>query len=507
MTAVDVDVASPVGIGATPQGTGGTGDATAGAAADHTVLGYWLSDASRTRLEDTGVGFTEDRAQVDRASVVVVSTRIPVGETLGTIAEVVASTDVPVLAIVHPGGEATGVRLLNAGAAGMIAEGNELSVVGFLGDGPDPAAFYETFEVSLDRRPDARRRAGTAETDPVTRLRGPGAMAARLAELDSVPRLGRVRIVGFHDVTRSLTINGKEFFRRRISDQFDQIVTKAGADIYSLGPADYAIVVEEMSVAQFEALAAELVAAGADFSPDRAGSLAIAIGHAGPEATSNLDTLVELTARCVGLAAELPDHDVVGSDKLAASLATTTELGVINAAIAEVEERDPYPGRHGERVARYAVAIAESLGVEGKDLATIRLAARYHDIGKLDLSDEAIAGMEDTLSGAELEAYKGHAARGAEMMRCVAGAAVAETIGAHHEHHDGAGFPKGLTADEIPVLARIVAVADALDRFSISGGAPDRPSPEAIQKLTELAGTRFDPTIVEAAVRVYGSDD
>ena len=103
-----------------------------------------------------------------------------------------------------------------------------------------------------------------------------------------------------------------------------------------------------------------------------------------------------------------------------------------------------------------------------------------------------------------LEEYKQHASRGAELLRCVAGSAVATTVGAHHERWDGSGFPEGLESDEIPVLARIVAVADALDRFSISGIAPDRPSPEAITKIQELRESFFDPSIVAAAVQVYG---
>lgn len=499
----DVDEASPLEADAVSVET--SEPSIDGAVVDHVVLGYWLPETSRTRLEAAeGIELTIDPQRSKEAAVVLVSTRIPVGESVGSIAELAAEVAAPVIAIVHPGGESTGVALLSAGATGVIAEGNELAVVDLLGDGTDPAAFIETFEVTTDRKLHGRRRGSGADADAVTGLRGPGALNTRLGESKTIPRLGRVRIVGLSDVARDLTQDGLNVFRRRIADQLGQVVLRSGAEFYSVGPGEFAIVSDTMSVAGFERLAGELRVAAAGFSPDRAGSLLVALGHAGPEATATSDGLIDLSARCLDLAADFPEQGVVGMDKLAASLATSTELAVVDRAVAEVEGRDPYPGSHGERVAQYALAIAEALGIETRDLVTLRIAARFHDVGKLHLSDAAIAGMEDTLEGEALDEYKEHPERGAHILRWVAGNDVASAVEAHHEKWDGSGFPLGLIGDAIPFPARIIAVADALDRHSIHGHAPGRPTPDAIEKVSSLSGVAFAPAVVDAAVTVYG---
>ena len=91
------------------------------------------------------------------------------------------------------------------------------------------------------------------------------------------------------------------------------------------------------------------------------------------------------------------------------------------------------------------------------------------------------------------------------MLLANAGPEVAEAVATHHERWDGTGFSAGLEGTAIPLGGRIIAAADALDRWSVNGVAPERPTAAAIQKLQDGAGTLFDPRVVEAGVNVFGN--
>ncbi len=471
------------------------------------VVTRWLSDAARTRLNATGkLELVDDIDQAAAAALVVVSTRIPVGESPAFLEELRTTTASPIVAVVHPGGEETAVELLSAGASAIVAEGNEQHVVALLGSDNDGKGLLERYEQSVDRRSSGTG-TGSGDLDPVTRLRGAGGLASRLAAAQgtAVPRLGFARIVGLERATRRLSEEARDFLRRRVARQMEELCHHFRAELYATAPGEFAIVADDLGVADFERLAHEMTELIAGYSPDRNAPLALAVGHAGPEATSYVETLRDLAMRGMELATDQPDQGVVGAERLAMSLAASTELEATMRAAAVVEERDPYPGSHGERVARHAVVLAETLDLTATSQLVVRLAARLHDVGKLTLSDEAIAGTEDSLTGDELRAYQEHPERGAEMLRASAGTEVAEAVAAHHERWDGSGFPKGLSGDEIPLAARIISVADALDRWSVNGTVPDRPTASAVQKVTEGSETLFDPTVVTACVKAFGS--
>jgi HD-GYP domain-containing protein (c-di-GMP phosphodiesterase class II) len=408
--------------------------------------------------------------------------------------------------IVHPGGEDLAVEMMAAGATGIVAEGNEPTVAAFLGTDLDGTALLEAFEQTLDRRSAGGRRA-SGDRDPVTRLRGAAALDARLAGSGSgsVPRLASVRVLGFDEVIRRLSVEARDLFRRRLATQFEEICGHRGAEVFALAPGEFAVVSDTLTVADFERLGRDLMIATNGFSPDRHGQLALAVGHAGPEATSSLDTLRELAKRGMQLSAEQPDQDVIGAERLALTLASGTELETALRAVRIVESRDAYPEGHGERVARFAASIAEQLGLTDQRTMLIRLAARLHDIGKLDLSEAAAGGTEDTLSGVDLDEYKQHPNRGGELLRAAGGFEIAAAVVSHHERWDGAGFPGGLAAEAIPFESRIIAVANSLDRWSISGGAPDHPTADAVQKVVEQSELMFDPTIAAAAAAAFAS--
>jgi HD-GYP domain-containing protein (c-di-GMP phosphodiesterase class II) len=480
-------------------------DAAPEGAGTVTILSYWLSDAARTRLTTSGaITVIDDPDRIGEASLIAVSTRLPAGASADLVTDLRQRASVPIIVVVHPGGEEAAVDLLAGGASGLVAEGSEETIVAYLGEPMGGTGLLDSFEQSLDRRTHGRA-SGSGDRDPVTRLRGPAALAARLADGQggSVPRLAFAQVLGIDEVTRRMSVDARDLMRRRLALQFDELCRHFRAEVFATGNGEYAVVADGLSLADFELLGNEMIAAASGFSPDRSGTLVLAVGHAGPEATSHLETLRELALRGMQHAAEYPDQGVVGAERLALSLAAGTELAAALRAIEAVEARDAYPGSHGERVARHAVAIGEVLGVAERDLLKLRLAARLHDIGKLTLDDDAAGGTAETLSGAVLEQYHTHSVRGAEMLRAAAGDEVADAVAAHHELWDGSGKPEGLAAEAIPLMARIIAVADALDRWSVNGTAPDRPTAAAVQKVVEASGAMFDPSVAEIVAKVF----
>jgi putative nucleotidyltransferase with HDIG domain len=462
------------------------------------VVSYWLAEAARSRLAASGaLTVVDDDARLAEAGLVVVSTRVPAGASASFISELRTKVSCPIVAIVHPGGEDVAAEFLAAGASSLVAEGNEESVAALLGGESDETRLLANYELSLDRLTNVR---GVGDRDLVTGLRGPADLAARLARGTGapMPRLAFVRIVGLEESMRRLSVDARDLLRRRLALQIDEMCRSREAEVFNTGPAEFAVVSEALSLAEFEDLGASLIEVTAGFSPDRSRLLAMAFGHAGPEATSYVETLRELALRGMELAAEQPNQGVFGAERLALTLAASTELDSTMRAITIVEARDAYPVSHGERVSQHSVAIAEAMGISERDLTKIRLAARLHDIGKVGLSDEAAATNVEKVSSELQTEYASHTERGAEILRAPAGDEVAAAVRSHHENWDGSGFPDGLVADSIPMAARIVAVADALDRWSVNGSAPDRPTPEALQKVNAGSETLFDPAVVEA---------
>lgn len=180
-------------------------------------------------------------------------------------------------------------------------------------------------------------------------------------------------------------------------------------------------------------------------------------------------------------------------------------IGVVRTLSAAIDAKSPWTSGHSERVTRIALSIGRDLGFTAGELKTLELAGLLHDIGKL-ATYEAILDKPGRLTPEESRIMKLHPKKGAEILAPIKQMKdVVPAIRHHHESYDGTGYPDGLKGDAIPMLARILAVADTVDAM----GA-DRPyrkgksMAEIVNELHRCRGAQFDPDVVDVFVRSAG---
>ncbi len=168
-----------------------------------------------------------------------------------------------------------------------------------------------------------------------------------------------------------------------------------------------------------------------------------------------------------------------------------------------VETRHPWTRGHAHRVVGLAVAAARTLGWSDEALGNVRAGSLLHDVGKLAVP-AAVLAKPGPLTAAELAEVRRHPAIGSVLVSSLPGARRAlPSILHHHERWDGTGYPDGLAGEQIPLAARVFAVADALDALTT-----DRPYRQAVsweparQEIRRGTGTQFDPAMVEAYDRI-----
>ena len=141
-------------------------------------------------------------------------------------------------------------------------------------------------------------------------------------------------------------------------------------------------------------------------------------------------------------------------------------LGSIKMLAAAIDEKDPYTRGHSGRVAKYSMLIADQMGMNAEDLDRLKISALLHDVGKIGVDDRVLK-KPGKLTDEEFDLMKQHPSKGANIMRPVAQLRdVLPGIELHHERMDGAGYPYGLHGEQIPMMARIIAVADTLDAIT-----------------------------------------
>jgi HAMP domain-containing protein len=174
-------------------------------------------------------------------------------------------------------------------------------------------------------------------------------------------------------------------------------------------------------------------------------------------------------------------------------------LGSIRMLAAAIDEKDPYTRGHSGRVAKYSIIIGDGLGLSAEDLDRLRISALLHDVGKIGVDDRVLK-KPGKLTDEEFELMKQHTVKGANIMRPVSQLKdMLPGIELHHERMDGQGYPYGLSGDQIPIMARIIAVADTFDAITTNRPYQSAMDLEyAIERIRSLAVTRFDPKVVEA---------
>jgi len=174
-------------------------------------------------------------------------------------------------------------------------------------------------------------------------------------------------------------------------------------------------------------------------------------------------------------------------------------FATVRALTNAVEARDAYTGKHAERVAAYALEIGNAVGERWAGSPEIEFGFLLHDIGKVAVPD-SILHKPEPLTAQERELIQQHPVTGWEIVRQVdfLGAA-SDVVRHHHERWDGDGYPDGLKGDEIPLTARVFAVADTLDALTTTRPyRPASPIGDARALIHEGRGTQFDPTVVDA---------
>jgi diguanylate cyclase (GGDEF)-like protein/putative nucleotidyltransferase with HDIG domain len=168
-----------------------------------------------------------------------------------------------------------------------------------------------------------------------------------------------------------------------------------------------------------------------------------------------------------------------------------------------VEAKDPYTYGHSKKVNIYAVALAEKIGLSPDEVSTLSAAALLHDIGKVGISDKVL-NKKGKLTKEDWEAIKAHPRLGANIISNIPKLAPAvNSILYHHERWDGSGYPEGLKGEEIPLEARILAIADSFE--AMTSARPYRPAlslEEVVVELRQGAGLQFDPKLVEVFINI-----
>jgi putative nucleotidyltransferase with HDIG domain len=181
-------------------------------------------------------------------------------------------------------------------------------------------------------------------------------------------------------------------------------------------------------------------------------------------------------------------------------------MGSIRMLAAAIDEKDPYTRGHSGRVAKYSLLIGNELGLEAEELDKLRISALLHDVGKIGVDDHVLK-KPGKLTDEEFELMKQHPVKGANIMRPVAQLKeMLPGIELHHERLDGRGYPYGLAGDQIPMMARIIAVADTLD--AITTNRPYQSAMDlsyAMNRIKQLEGSKFDPAVVNAIHQAVAS--
>jgi diguanylate cyclase (GGDEF)-like protein len=293
----------------------------------------------------------------------------------------------------------------------------------------------------------------------------------------------------------------------------DSLVRKSDLAV-RLGGEEFAIVLPGADAAVAAAVAHELLGATRERFRTLAHGLTVSVGIAVGDSPKLLlrqaDRALSVAKRSGRDRAVVHHEDT--TDALLAELSAPEggrgQLGAVLLLAETLDLRDDATARHSRTVASYAVLIGRRLELEPRRVERLRIAGVLHDVGKVGISD-AILRKPSPLDATEWAEMQRHSEVGARILANAGLTDVAAWVLAHHERLDGDGYPHGLRAEEIPLEARILAVADAYEAMTAARPYGWASSPEeAAAELERCSGTQFDPDVVAvflAAVHEHGS--
>jgi len=178
-------------------------------------------------------------------------------------------------------------------------------------------------------------------------------------------------------------------------------------------------------------------------------------------------------------------------------------ISSIKTLISVINAKDRYTYGHTERVVKYSRLLGEALGLPESEMKILQYGAYLHDIGKIEISKELL-NKREKLTNEEWEMLKQHPTIGADIIKPIPSLkAVVPLIQNHHERYDGKGYPDKLKGKEIPLLVRILTIADSFDAMTTPRPYQNRKTlDEAVAELRRCAGTQFDGELVETFIRV-----
>ncbi|MBB3108763.1 putative nucleotidyltransferase with HDIG domain [Paenibacillus phyllosphaerae] len=184
-------------------------------------------------------------------------------------------------------------------------------------------------------------------------------------------------------------------------------------------------------------------------------------------------------------------------------------LDIVLAMSKSLDSRDPYTASHSDHVARLATEIAREMGLPKKQLESIYIGGLLHDIGKIGIP-EAVLQKPSRLTDLEYQTIKSHSAKGYDILKHIPQLkdnGILDMVLHHHERYDGGGYPKGLSGEQIPLTARIMAVADSFDAMVSKRVYRERSFglEQAIHEIEKGKGTQFDPAIADVFIGMLRS--
>jgi diguanylate cyclase (GGDEF)-like protein len=348
-------------------------------------------------------------------------------------------------------------------------------------------------------------------SDALTGLLNHGAVVGLLADELEAARSAQGEIgVALVDVD-----NFRLFNDTHGHDAADQVLLRvaelvrregAGGHVARYGPDEFIVVQPGVGVADVEAavgrLRAGLEAMSVQFGDSEALPVSVSVGIcAYPEHASSVTDLLSVAALALSEAKASGGDSVRVARDGEEGRVVSGSFDVLQGLVIAVDTKDRYTKRHSEDVARYAVFLAQRLGLEEETQRTIQLAGLLHDVGKIGIPD-VILRKPGKLTAEEYGMFQQHVALGDAIVRDVPNVELVRAgIRHHHERWDGNGYLDGLEGTEIPLIGRVLAVADAFSAMTTT--RPYRkalPIGEALKRLGDAAGTQLEEDLVTAFI-------